>query len=99
MFSNLMRNAWKFTRLSEKPKITIAKDENEKIMIKDNGTGFDMKYVDKIFEPFQRLHSTDDYKGTGIGLTIVKRIIQRHGSDISVQSVIGEGTTFYLTLE
>jgi PAS domain S-box-containing protein len=97
MFSNLLSNAWKFTSMKEDAKITVGSEKDE-IFVRDNGVGFDMKYLDKVFEPFQRLHSAKEYSGTGIGLTIVRRIVQRHEGGIRVVSSVGEGTTFFLKL-
>lgn len=98
---NLLNNAWKFTSKKENTIIEFgAFKENSKTVyfVKDNGIGFDMKYADKLFSVFQRLHSEKDYPGTGIGLTTVQRIIRRHNGDIRVESKLNEGTTFYLTL-
>jgi PAS domain S-box-containing protein len=99
---NLLSNAWKFTKNSKKAKIEFGKLKKEPetvFFIKDNGAGFDMKYADKLFTPFQRLHSDDDYKGTGIGLSIVSRIIHRHGGRIWAEAEENKGATFYFTLQ
>jgi light-regulated signal transduction histidine kinase (bacteriophytochrome) len=98
---NLLENAWKFT--SKNPSALVefgeTQQNDEKVyFIKDNGVGFDMTYVDKLFQPFQRLHTDKDYPGTGIGLAIVKRIIRRHGGRIWAESEIGKGTAFYFTI-
>ena len=97
---NLINNAWKFTRHKKTAIIEIGKTKKEGelvFFIKDNGTGFNMDYVDKLFVPFQRLHSSDTYEGTGIGLGIVKRVFNRHGGKIWAESSEGKGTTFYFT--
>jgi PAS domain S-box-containing protein len=101
VFENLLNNAWKFTSKKDKTVIEFgAFEENSKTIyyIKDNGIGFDMQYVNKLFSAFQRLHSEKDYPGTGIGLTTVQRIIRRHNGDIRVESKLNEGTTFYFTV-
>lgn len=97
---NLINNAWKFTRAEKTAMIEIGKTKKKGetvFYIKDNGTGFNMDYVDKLFVPFQRLHSADTYEGTGIGLGIVKRVFNRHGGKIWAESTEGKGTTFYFT--
>ena len=102
VFINLISNAIKFTKndLQTIIEIGIINGDNNKITvyIKDNGIGFDMKYVNKIFEPFQRLHNKKDFYGTGIGLATVKQIIEKHKGMLWATSIEGEGSTFYFTL-
>ena len=101
VWSNLIDNAVKFTRKNELAKITIAAEqtENETIYcIIDNGAGFDMSQASKLFTAFQRLHNSEDYEGTGIGLATVQRVITRHGGRIWAKSKVGEGAAFYFTL-
>ena len=98
---NLINNAYKFSSKRRKPIIEIGsmKDEHETIYyVRDNGVGFNMKYIDKLFNPFQRLHSVEEFPGTGIGLVTVQRIINRHGGKIWPESGINKGATFYFTL-
>ncbi len=97
---NLIGNALKYTRNVEQPHIEFGKiqqDDETVYYIRDNGTGFDMQYVDKLFGVFQRLHGSD-YEGTGIGLATVRRIIQRHEGRIWAEAEPGKGATFYFTL-
>jgi PAS domain S-box-containing protein len=103
VFQNLIGNAIKFRKEGEPPKIHIAcqmdNENNEYIFeVKDNGIGMEKEYTDKIFEVFKRLHTVDKYRGTGIGLSVVKRIIEQHGGKIWVESELGYGSTFYFTL-
>ena len=99
---NLINNAWKFTAKTPKAIIRIGKiaqDGKDAFYVSDNGVGFNMNYVDKLFGPFQRLHTVDEFPGTGIGLAIVKRIIHKHGGRVWPHSEPGKGTTFFFTLE
>jgi light-regulated signal transduction histidine kinase (bacteriophytochrome) len=98
---NLMENAWKFTSKCPQARIelgAVEKDGERVHFIRDNGIGFDMRYKDKLFQPFQRLTTDKDYPGTGIGLAIVQRVIHRHGGKIWAESEKEKGTTFYFTL-
>jgi light-regulated signal transduction histidine kinase (bacteriophytochrome) len=100
LFQNLISNAIKF-RGHEPPCIHVtAQQENEEwiFSVRDNGIGIDSKFADRIFVIFQRLHDRESYPGTGIGLAICKRIVQRHGGRIWVESEPGQGATFYFTL-
>ncbi len=102
VLTNLLDIAWKFTRLKQTAiiEISITLDKGNRVFyVKDNGIGFDMRHSDSVFAPFQRLHSTNEFEGTEIGLAIVQRIIHRHGGRIWVQSSPDEGTTFYFTLK
>jgi PAS domain S-box-containing protein len=101
VLENLLGNAWKFTSRQQVAKITLDKvfiGEETIFYIKDNGVGLNMKYANKLFGPFQRLHSYEEFPGTGVGLATVQRIIQRHGGRIWVESEPEKGATFYFTL-
>ena len=98
---NLMSNAWKFTAKQSEAQIEFGSTrEGSKIIyfIRDNGAGFDMTYMDKLFAPFQRLHTIDEYPGTGIGLATVRRIIHRHGGKVWAEGQTGKGATFYFSI-
>ncbi len=98
---NLLSNAFKYSTESEIIKIKISSELKEGQVIysvSDKGVGFDMKYHEKLFGVFQRLHSNSQFEGTGVGLAIVKRIIEKHGGEIWAESVIGNGSTFYFSL-
>lgn len=98
---NLLDNAWKYSKNQTETKIEFGstqKDEQIVYFITDNGVGFDMRYVDKLFGAFQRLHSLSEFEGTGIGLATVQRIIRRHQGTIWADSEVNKGTTFFFTL-
>lgn len=102
VFVNLIDNAVKFSRDIPDPLVEVGsfrRDSQTVFFVRDNGAGFDMKYIDQIFKPFHQLNRPDDYEGSGIGLTIVHRIIQRHGGKIWAESEPGKGSTFFFTLE
>lgn len=99
--NNLLGNAWKFTSQGNITVIEFLMIEHQKqkvFLVRDNGVGFDMEQCEKLFKPFQRLHSKNEFEGTGIGLTIVRRIIERHGGSIWVEAALNYGATFYFTL-
>jgi PAS domain S-box-containing protein len=99
---NLISNAVKYSRKSEHARIAIGsqngQDDSVTVFVKDNGAGFEMEYVDKLFRVFQRLHRNEDFEGTGIGLAIVRRIVERHGGRVWAEGAPGKGATFYFSL-
>ena len=101
VLENLLGNAWKFT--SKRPAATIEfgttwHDGMQVYLVRDDGAGFDMAYADKLFAPFQRLHTRGEFEGTGIGLATVQRVINRHGGRVWPEGHVGQGATFYFTL-
>jgi len=95
---NMLGNAWKFTSKTENPLISFSRGpEPGEFVIRDNGAGFESTYADTIFGAFSRLHRSDEFEGTGIGLATVYRIIQMHGGTIRAESEPGQGAAFFFT--
>jgi signal transduction histidine kinase len=102
LLDNLLGNAWKFTERQPSPRISFGcsvRDGVPTYSVKDNGAGFDMAYVGKLFVPFQRLHNVTEFSGTGIGLATVQRIVERHGGTVWAEGRVDQGASFYFTLE
>jgi signal transduction histidine kinase len=101
VMDNLLANAWKFTSKTESPRIEVGRVEVEgkpAFFVRDNGAGFDSEHADKLFRPFQRLHSESEFEGTGIGLATVQRIVNRHGGRVWAEGKPGRGATFFFAL-
>jgi PAS domain S-box-containing protein len=98
VFENLMGNAWKFTGTTPQPVIEVGRLQGQVFFVRDNGVGFDMAYVDKLFNAFHRLHRESEFPGTGIGLATVRRVIARHQGQVWAESQPGAGATFYFSL-
>ncbi len=101
VLENLLSNAWKFTKKRLRAKIelgTITKDGQSACYVRDNGVGFSMRYLDRLFLPFQQLHTSKDYPGTGLGLAIANRIIKRHNGWMWAEGKVGRGAIFYFTV-
>ena len=99
---NLIRNSWKYTARQPRPRIEVATAQangRRAFMVRDNGAGFDMRYADKLFAEFQRLHSQTEFDGIGVGLATVRRIVRRHGGEIWAEGAVGQGATFYFNLQ
>jgi len=101
VLENLLGNAWKYSARSAVTQVRfdhLQHDGRDVFVIRDNGAGFDMRFADRLFGAFQRLHSASDFTGTGIGLASVKRIVRRHGGDVWAEAEVGKGASFYFTL-
>jgi hypothetical protein len=101
VMENLLGNAWKYTGKVERPTIEFGRERQEGrevCFVRDNGAGFDMAYAGKLFSAFQRLHGSDEFEGSGIGLATVRRIVHRHGGEVWADARPQSGATFFFTL-
>jgi light-regulated signal transduction histidine kinase (bacteriophytochrome) len=101
VWANLVGNAFKYSAQSSPPRVEIGGSEENGatvFWVRDNGAGFDMRYYEKLFKVFQRLHGAEEFEGTGVGLAIVQRIVSRHGGRVWAESVVGSGACFHFTL-
>jgi len=101
VMENLLRNAWKYTSHHDEARVEFGqahRNGRTAFFVRDDGSGFDPKSASRLFKPFQRLHSTDEFPGNGIGLATVKRIVQRHGGEVWAEGAVEKGATFYFTL-
>jgi signal transduction histidine kinase len=101
VLENLLGNAWKYSARSDPARIELSATQDAGrwvYRVRDNGAGFDMRFADRLFGVFQRLHSANDFPGTGVGLATVQRIVRRHGGQIWAESKVGSGASFYFTL-
>jgi len=102
VFLNLLANAFKYSRPRQEPRVEVASrraGDHVVYSVRDNGVGFDMKYANKLFNVFQRLHAKEDFEGTGVGLAVVHRVVSRHGGKVWVEAEVDRGATFFFTLE
>jgi light-regulated signal transduction histidine kinase (bacteriophytochrome) len=99
---NLVSNAFKYSSKNPRPSVQIGALPADQgfitFFVRDNGVGFDMRYYDKLFGVFQRLHRPDEFPGTGVGLAIVHRVVSRHGGRVWAEAEVGKGATFYFTI-
>jgi signal transduction histidine kinase len=101
LLENLLANAWKYSSRCTQARIAFTRVEQDGrpvFEVRDNGAGFDMRSAERLFGLFQRLHSGNDFPGTGVGLASVQRIVRRHGGDIWAEAEVGRGARFYFTL-
>ncbi|WP_377161789.1 ATP-binding protein [Roseateles sp. UC29_93] len=101
VLENLLGNAWKYSGKRDHAEIRFESEQRQGervFVVTDNGAGFDMRFADRLFGVFQRLHSASDFQGTGVGLASARRIVRRHGGDIWAESEVGQGARFYFTL-
>ena len=101
VLNNLLGNAWKFTGKTAPARVEVGarvQGGEREFFVRDNGAGFDMAYADKLFGAFQRLHSTSEFEGNGIGLALVERIVRRHGGRAWAEGAVGRGATLHFTL-
>jgi signal transduction histidine kinase len=101
VMENLMRNAWKYTSRHQQATIEVGcenRNGHTFFYVRDDGAGFDPALAERLFKPFQRLHATTDFPGTGIGLATVQRIVARHGGEIWAEGAVEKGATFYFSL-
>src|SRR5262249_51569365 len=101
VFSNLLSNACKFVRRDESPNVEVGgsvEGDHVAYFVRDDGVGFDMRFAEKLFRVFERLHATEDFEGHGVGLAIVARLVRRHGGTVRAEGAPGKGATFHLRL-